>query len=198
MLQMKESGAENHAAIVARIFSGDSAAEEDLIRDFSPRVYALLVARTRDREVSRDLLQDVLIAVLRSLRNGSLRDAERLPAFIHGIARNICNNHFRGVARAPRLEELTADSATSGSECIHQANERQELVRRALQTLDVRDRGIVLMTLVEGLKPGDIAARLGLTSEVVRQRKSRAVKKITEFLRQLSRSSSNDHIESGD
>jgi DNA-directed RNA polymerase specialized sigma24 family protein len=40
-----------------------------------------------------------------------------------------------------------------------------------------------MRTLVEGEKPGEIAQQLGLSSEVVRQRKSRAVKKVSEYIR---------------
>jgi len=39
------------------------------------------------------------------------------------------------------------------------------------------------MTLVEGRKPGEIAAALGLTAEVVRMRKSRAVKKVADLVK---------------
>jgi DNA-directed RNA polymerase specialized sigma24 family protein len=35
-----------------------------------------------------------------------------------------------------------------------------------------------MLTLVDGLKPGQIAARLGLGEEVVRTRKSRAIKRL--------------------
>ena len=61
------------------------------------------------------------------------------------------------------------------------------LVRRALGILDPTDRRILLMTLVEGLKPGEIGVRLGLTSEVVRARKSRALKKTIDRVKKLSR-----------
>ena len=60
-------------------------------------------------------------------------------------------------------------------------------MRRALATLDATDRKILLLTLVEGLKPGEIGARLGLTSEIVRARKSRALKKTIERVKRLSR-----------
>jgi DNA-directed RNA polymerase specialized sigma24 family protein len=43
------------------------------------------------------------------------------------------------------------------------------LVRKALERLDSTDRKLLLMLLVEGLKPGAIAARLGLKVELVRQ-----------------------------
>ena len=60
-------------------------------------------------------------------------------------------------------------------------------MRRALAVLDSTDRKILLLTLIEGLKPGEIGARLGLTSEVVRTRKSRALKKAAERVKHLSR-----------
>jgi DNA-directed RNA polymerase specialized sigma24 family protein len=46
---------------------------------------------------------------------------------------------------------------------------------------------VLLLTLVDGLKPREIARRLGLSDEVVRARKSRALKKIIEFVRDRSR-----------
>jgi len=185
---MNESSTGEHGRLVDRIRSGDGTAEEELVRYFSPRVFAMLVARTRDRETARDLLQDVLIAVLRSVRDGALRDAERLVPFVHGTARNLVNNYFRDKVREPKTEELSDDCAQIVRHDQLEAEERERMVRMALATVDDTDRKIVLMTMVEGRKPGDIASQLGLSSEVVRQRKSRAIKKIAEFVRGLSRS----------
>ena len=185
---MNESSTGEHGRLVDRIRSGDGTAEEELVRYFSPRVFAMLVARTRDRETARDLLQDVLIAVLRSVRDGALRDAERLVPFVHGTARNLVNNYFRDKVREPKTEELSDDCAQIVRHDQLEAEERERMVRMALATVDETDRKIVLMTMVEGRKPGDIASQLGLSSEVVRQRKSRAIKKIAEFVRGLSRS----------
>ena len=60
-------------------------------------------------------------------------------------------------------------------------------MRRALATLKATDRKILLLTLVEGLKPGEIGVRLALTAETVRARKSRALKKIIGRVKRLSR-----------
>ena len=190
---MKESSAEDHGRLVDRIRSGDGAAEEELVRFVSPRVFAMLVARTRDRETARDLLQDVLIAVIRSVRSGGLRDSERLVPFVHGTARNLVNNYFRDKVREPRTEELTGDYAGIVNQDAAEAETRERLVHRALAMVDETDRRIVLMTMVDGRKPGDIAERLGLSPDVVRQRKSRAIKKISEFVKGLSHSSHDDY-----
>ena len=190
---MKESSTGNQGGLVDRIRSGDGTAEEELVHYVSPRVFAMLMARTRDREASRDLLQDVLIAVLRSVREGALRDTERLIPFVHGTARNLVNNYFRDKVREPRTEELSGDYASIVDNSALEADERERLVREALESVDETDRRIVLMTMVEGRKPGEIAEKLGLSSEVVRQRKSRAIRKISEFVKGLSRSPINDY-----
>ncbi len=190
---MKESNIGEQGRLVERIRSGDGTAEEELVEYVSPRVFAMLMARTRDREVARDLLQDVLIAVLRSVREGALRDADRLVPFVHGTARNLVNNYFRDKVREPRIEELSGDFADIVRQDALEADHREDLVRQALAMVDETDRQIVLMTMVEGRKPADIAAKLGLSSEVVRQRKSRAIKKISEFVKGMSRSAQNDY-----
>ena len=64
--------------------------------------------------------------------------------------------------------------------------EREALVRRALDRLDRTDREILLRTLIEGEKPGVIAEALGLSPEMVRQRKSRAIKKVRDLVTNLS------------
>jgi RNA polymerase sigma factor (sigma-70 family) len=176
------------ARVADRIRDGDPAAEEEMVRQFGERVVVFLTMRTRDRELARDLGQDVMIGVLMALRRGQLRESERLGAYVYGTARNVLNNYLR-TGRRERLEPLTEDLAAEAPDqaADFEAGQRQTLVRKGLAELNRADRGILLMTLVDGLKPGQIADRLGLTSEVVRARKSRALKRVVERINELSR-----------
>jgi RNA polymerase sigma-70 factor (ECF subfamily) len=140
------------------------------------------VVRTHDREAARELVQDVLMAVIGALRKGQLQDADKLPAFVHGTARNLINNRARSEGQKPALEPLPEDLAQASLVEQLEDAERVRLVHDALQRLGADDRRILWMTLVEGRKPGEIAAVLGLTSEVVRTRKLRAVKKLTDLI----------------
>jgi RNA polymerase sigma-70 factor (ECF subfamily) len=130
--------------------------------------------------------QDVMFAVVRALRSGHLRETERLAAFVYGTARNLINNHLRARSRL-KEDSLDAASDFAGQADPAENGERAVLVRRAIGALDSTNRRILLLTLVEGLKPGEIATRLGLTPEIVRTRKSRAVKRAAEHMRRLSR-----------
>jgi RNA polymerase sigma-70 factor, ECF subfamily len=172
--------------LAERIRSGEASAEEELDRLFRSKVLFLALARTHDRETARDLTQDVMLAVVLALRDGHLREAERLAAFVYGTARNLINNYLRVRSRVPREHPIDGMELASAPESLDHT-ERGTLVRRALGALDSTDRKILLLTLVEGLKPGEIAVRLSLTSEVVRTRKSRALRKVTQHVKRLSR-----------
>ncbi len=179
--------AQQQSGLAERIRSQEPSAEEELVRLFGDRVRFLIVARTRDPEVARDLTQDVMLAVVRALRSDQLRDPERLAAFVYGIARNVINNYLRTRSRSPKEDPIDAALHLASAVQPVDNSERIALVRRTLATLDATDRRILLLTLVEGLKPGEIGARLGLSSEVVRARKSRALKKTIDHVKKLSR-----------
>src|SRR5262245_24740370 len=83
------------AAPVVRIRGGDEAAEEAIVRLFERDVYRLLHARTHDREATRELSNDALMAVVCALRAGRLHEAGRLREFVKGIVRNVGNNYLR-------------------------------------------------------------------------------------------------------
>ena len=174
------------AALFERIRLGDAAAEEELVQSFGGKVFAMAVARTRDREASRDLVQDVMWAVVQGLRGGQLRAPDKLAAFVSGTARNLINNYFRTRARATRDVPHAPSSWMTDPSQSAEDQQRAQLVRRAVSELDSDDRRILMLTLVEGLTPGEIASRLRLSPEVVRQRKSRAIKKVIAMLAQQS------------
>ena len=184
--------------LAERVHAGDRGAEEEFARLFYPRVVAVLVCRTREPEAARDLAQETLLIALLALRGDTLRDFSKLAPFVIGIARNLASQYTRTrVARRTRESELPPDIVNSVADAAQAANrerdERERVVRAALEQIESNDRTILLMTLVEGLKPGIIARRLGVSSEVVRTRKSRAIKRIASRLRGLSRTSDSPH-----
>lgn len=165
------------AGLVERVRSGDRAAEAELVAIFQSRVHCMVLARTRNLETARELTQEAILHTLHALRNGQVRQADSLPAFIHGVTRNLIAGHRRSTQRTA-TEPLPDGNHPTLLARVNGSDERLELVRRALSLLSHSDREILLMILVDGLTPGAIAARLRLTAEVVRQRKSRAIKRI--------------------
>jgi RNA polymerase sigma factor (sigma-70 family) len=163
---------------VAGIAAGDAAAEAAFAAHFAPRVRAMLRARLRQPDAVQDLVQDTLVAAILALRKGQVREAERLAAFVHGVARNIVNNHLRGQHRrgeAPLDDDLAERLAATDA---REDAERRRLVARGLAAIAPADREVLELTLVDGLHPREIAQRLSLSSDTVRQRKTRALKRL--------------------
>jgi RNA polymerase sigma factor (sigma-70 family) len=142
-------------------------------------VYAIAAARTRDREAARDLAQDVLMAVLKALREGQLRESNKLAGFIQGTARNLINNYLRKQGNRAEVE-LTADEVP-GADPVEgmESAERHRLMRLELQSFNTTDQQILLLSLVDGHSLAEVAQRLNMSHDAVRARKSRMLRKIT-------------------
>lgn len=190
LAQEPASGSER---LVLAIAGGDRDAERELAVRYAGPVRAMLLARSRNPDLAADLLQDVMIEAICALRRGQLNDPAKLSAFIQGIARNLLSNHFRS---SRRTETLELPDDLPDLRLVNDRLEEREWQERALaaiSSLDRIDRAILQMTLVDGMKPGAIAARLRLNPEVVRQRKLRATRRVIEMLGQRSQSAAQDH-----
>ncbi len=82
---------DSETGLVERIRNADQAAEAELVGRFYPRVYAMVLARTRDNDVAWDLAQEIMLAVLCALREGGLRDHGSLTGYVCVTARNRIN-----------------------------------------------------------------------------------------------------------
>jgi RNA polymerase sigma factor (sigma-70 family) len=172
------AASERPLSLAQRIFEGDPSAEQELVTTYRRGVLVVATARTRDREAAWDLTQDILIAVLQALREGKLRQTDKLAAFIYGVTRNLVNNYL--ALRARRAEcELDDGSYTADPVEELESIERKRLVRSEVEALGAIDQQILLLSLVDGHSLADVAQRLNMSHEAVRARKSRAIRKIT-------------------
>jgi RNA polymerase sigma factor (sigma-70 family) len=183
----RNSSADAQSALASRLAAGDAAAEEEFVLLYRPRVLCVLRSRLRDWEMARELADDALMGALQALRAGRLKESFRLSAFVAGTARNVANNYLRTRMRQPRPEPLEDELPGADPVAAMEEAERLELVRRVIAGLDEIDRSVLELTLGQGLKPGEIAQRLGLSAEVVRARKSRAIRKVIEEVQPTSR-----------
>ena len=176
--------------VVEQIGKGDPSAEDQFARFFYPRVIEFGHFRTGDRDLANDLAQDVLIAGLGALRQGQIREPQKLVGFIYGIAHNLLHSGFR--KRSREKTEPLEDHTFSYNE-NYEEQERQRRVLAAMEGLDPIDRAILSLTLVDGYKPGEIARQLKLSGEVVRQRKTRVMRRLADQLRPSQKSSAKPH-----
>ena len=173
--------------LVARITQGDAGAEDQLVRWFHPRIRLIAAGRLRGADAAQDVAQDTIVAVLEAVRAGRVREPAHLPAFVFGIATNLINNRHRTAAQRREVQMVVPDPPSDADAIVTTLDfvQRRTLVRQALLQLDSIDRAILILSMVDGLKPREIAPRVGLTPAVVRTRKTRAIKAMTEAVREV-------------
>jgi RNA polymerase sigma-70 factor (ECF subfamily) len=177
----------DECSLAERILLGDRSAENELVRRYFGHVLAMASARMRDHEAAREVADDVMMATVTALRAGSVRDVTRLAGFVHGTTVNLIKNRLRSLARVPRMEVMDEELPTADATGSLERDIELDQLRWCLGKLSETDRGILSMSLLEGLKPGEIADRIGSSPEAVRQQKSRALKRVREWLDLMSR-----------
>lgn len=174
------------AELARRVMAGDTNAEAELVNRYRRGLLVTATVRTRDREVAQDLAQEILMAVLKALRNERLQDPQKLTAFVYGTARNLINNYLKSRTRHPESDLESVDEPSADPVEEFESADRQRVVQRELAKFSPIDQQILLLSLVDGHSLLEVAERLSMTHEAVRARRSRMVRKIAKKLGPLS------------
>ena len=167
---------ETELALVERVRAGDPAAFDAIHAAFNVRLYGFLARLARSRDLAEDLLEDTWLRFV--THAGQLRPDTRLGPWLFTVARNVHITWCRARAtesRTSAMMELWPTAFAFESPFEEAAgNELERRIERALATLPVEAREVLLLVGVEGLTPSDAAAVCGVTPEAMRQRLKRA------------------------
>jgi len=166
------------AVLAERIRDGDRTAEDDFARVFYYQVMKMVITRVRDPQQALDITQDVLLRVIAALRDGRLRHRERLPQYVCGTARHLVSEHFRQKRWSDTADFSILHTRETPQDEAFGFRESLGKVRLAFHELAPKDQGIVGMSVVAGMGSKELARRTGMTAGQVRQRKSRAIRRM--------------------
>jgi RNA polymerase sigma-70 factor (ECF subfamily) len=167
---IKTSGETNLVEWVKRIVARDADAESELVRRYQNGIAIIINRIVRSESVTEDLSQETFRIVLEKIRDGSVRDSERVSGFICSVARNLAIEHTRRMRRMVSIEDV-ADAGQINDSHPSPLNEllrkeRAEMVREALNELkSERDREVILRFYIAEEDKTQICADLGLNSQ---------------------------------
>jgi len=145
----------------------------ELIREHQAMIGRICASYESDRELARELVQDVLFAIWRALP--ARRGESSLKTFVARIAQFRAISHVARHSRLPVHGPVSEDLQDTGELPEVQAVARDESNRlqAAVRQLPLTYREPAVLTL-EGLTPTQIATAIGITPELVAVRLSRA------------------------
>lgn len=170
------------AELVHRIGSGsDHEAESELFRRMAPRIRLYGLRHLREEQAAQDLVQQVMITALEALREGSLREPEKLASFVLGACRMTVLNMRRGDLRKQRLlEQFGVDMLTPAWAPVPQLD--HEHLARCVQSLRERERSVVVMSFYAEQTGAEVAGFLGVSEANVRVIRHRAIHQLRDCM----------------
>ncbi len=163
---------------------GDREAFARLVDATRSLVSSIALAIVRDADLSRDVAQDVFVAAWRDLRH--LREAESFLPWLRQLTRHRAYHVLRAERRRARrvayldqslLTEDASDPAPAADARLL-AEEELRLLDAVLSELPDDVREVVTLYYREGESTAHVARLLGLSEAAVRQRLSRARKRL--------------------
>ena len=146
---------------------------EAALEEVAPRLLAYAIGRTGSRSAAEDVVQDALAALVRRWRNSG--PPESVDAFVFSIAKRRATRANVKRALAVPLERVGMHLARPAFVVQHmEARDELAHVLEAIRSLGGRDREVLLMRAAGEMSIADIAVALGVSSDAVKMRLSRA------------------------
>jgi RNA polymerase sigma-70 factor (ECF subfamily) len=164
-------------ALLARIAAGEAASLSVLFRRRQQNVYRFALHLTGSPAMADDVTQDVFVTVIREARRFEAGRAT-VSAWLCGIARNFVRRRLALDHGTASLDDVEIDipvAATDADPLADLTNaEAIESLRRAVLSLPLRYREVVVLCDLQETSYGDAAAVLGCPIGTVRSRLNRA------------------------
>ena len=163
--------------IVERALTGDAEAFGEIVLRWERRIFALSYGMLGREEDARDATQDTFLAAFRNLRG--FRGEAKVSSWLHRIAVNQCITRQRRAKTRNETavedeEERHASSFSAPPELsparVTEGRESIEAVRRAVNSLPMELRQIVVMKEFEELTFREIADALDVPLSTVKSR----------------------------
>jgi RNA polymerase sigma-70 factor, ECF subfamily len=163
-----------------------TAVSEPLWNELHGNLRAFISRRVRNQSDVDDLVQRVLLQIVKGI--GSLRDRERLHAWVYRAARNVLVDYYRSPAARREvpgggLEDLVPSDAAdpkapSGDDERAALQELAACVIPMIRQLPPAYQEAITLADLEGVNQADAAARAGVSVSGMKSRIQRARKQL--------------------
>ena len=150
------------APLLKRVAAGDAEAVRTCLERYTPLVWSMARRWLHDDAQAEDTVQEIFIQVWKSAAGYDPKIASE-RTWIGTIARRRLIDQRRKLGAAPEVETLDVEEASeedSGLSGVATGEEAQ-VALRAMEKLEPGQKRVLLLSIMEGLSHGQIAAKTG-------------------------------------
>lgn len=151
---------------------------EKIYRDYHSKVFGYIRSKVNSVQDAEDIAADVFLKVYEKLESFDESKAS-LSTWIYTITRNTLTDYYRTRKVFDEIQELSEDDASTEDDVCKA--ETLELLTKALEALDERERDIVVFRYYFNKQLKDIASQMGISYAYVRVLHNRALQNLRIF-----------------
>ena len=178
-----EQHAPRHPARVDGVTTGDVGLADQLGTEL-PRLLRIARLLTGNDDAADDLVAEAIARTLPQLRAGTVVD---ISAYLRRVVVNLASRRWRRRALGARRDHVALSWLQPAADVEAHSVERDRILR-ALLTLPVRRRSVVVLRFYDDLTEADIAAAMGTSVGTVKSQLSRALEQLRHALEDQERS----------
>lgn len=171
--------------LFARLANGDERAFGTIFEFYKKRVFSVGLKMLKSETEAEEIVQDVFLSVwIAKARLGNINDPE---GYLFTITYNTIYTHLKKTSRDKKLLNTLLRHLTNIQNATEETiafNEAAKLVGEAIKELSPQQRTVYELSKQEGLSYDQIAVRMNISRNTVRNHLAEAMKTIRTFLRE--------------
>ncbi len=178
----------NEKNLVALLKESDKTAFRELFNEYGKRLYQFSIKYLREKEDAEDLVNEVFLKIWEN--RGSLKTGTSFQSYLFTIAYNNIRQRFLKRNREEKYIQIFAQEHLS--ESLKSEDQLDylafvKIVNEVIDTLPARRREIFILYYKEELKSKQIAEKLNLTEQFIRNQLSIAKKTIIDKFKETNK-----------
>lgn len=109
--------------LVQNFLNGDNKSFEVLLSRHKSRVFAFIMSKVKNRDISEDIFQDTFIKVINSLQKGKYNEEGKFLPWMMRISHNLVIDHFR---KESKMRKIRPNSEFDIFDVIDDGSKNQE------------------------------------------------------------------------
>lgn len=157
----------------------------ELYDAYTPPLYKFVYQYVKSADTAKEITHEALVKLW--LHRETLDPDRSVKGYLFATCRNSLIKELRRQVRNPNFRDYLSIIPEAGVESpiSYDYDAYLRAVRSARETLTPRQKEILILSREEGLSAGEIATRLGISEQVVRNQLSAAMKIIREKIKFL-------------
>jgi RNA polymerase sigma-70 factor (ECF subfamily) len=156
---------------VERLQAGDFRTQEHFVAYFTELIQLKLRSRLNSPQAIEDVRQETFSRVFAALRDGKIRQPDRLGAFVNSMCNNVLLEHYRANSRDDSLDDDDERDFPAPNVDVLGAIANQQMaekIREILEEMPERDRRLLREVFLEERDKDAVCKDFGVDREYLR------------------------------